>query len=113
MAGDSRDTPRAWQVTNDTPLQAHLHLPLGDIVPEAAIELGQAAREAGAQLRIGLEHDLLLFGPNPLALSPAFWAMSAGAPVVACPGSTWCTKGMVDSRGAAEQIGRRLPQQAD
>jgi sulfite reductase beta subunit-like hemoprotein len=113
LAGGSYGAPRVWQVDNDTPLQAHLHLPLGDITPEAAIELGRAVEEARAELRIGLAHDLLLHGPRPLVLSPALWTWSAQAPVVACPGSTWCSKGIVDARGAAERIGRRLSRPAD
>jgi len=44
--------PRLRRVERETPLQARLHLPLGDIKPEAAIELGEAVEAAGAELRL-------------------------------------------------------------
>jgi len=112
LAGRSDGTPDVRWVGSDTPLQAHLHLPLGDIMPEAAIELGRAVEEVGAKLRVGLEHDLLLYGHSPPALSAPLQTFSTRVPVVACPGSTWCTKGIANSRAAAERIGCRLPQQS-
>lgn len=112
LADGSHGAPHVRRVGNDTPLQARLRLPLGDIMPEAAIELGRAVEEVDAKLRIGLEHDLLLYGHSPPALSAALSALSTRMPVVACPGSTWCTKGIVDCRAAAERIVSRLPQQA-
>lgn len=112
-AGRSRCVLRVWQVEEDTPLQAHLRLPLGDIGPEAAIELARTVQEADATLRIGVEHDLLVYGPNSVALSPGLEALTTVSPVIACPGSTWCAKGIVDSRDAAERIGRRLPRGAN
>ncbi len=102
------DGPGIVRVTEDAPLQARLYLPLGDITPEAAMRLSSAATASGAILRIGLDHDLLLYGRRPVALHPDLEAFSASAPVLACPGSTWCTKGIVDSRGAAVRIGRRV-----
>ncbi|HBO45535.1 MAG TPA: hypothetical protein DD670_16705 [Planctomycetaceae bacterium] len=105
---DGHGLPRVWRVERDTPLQAHLHLPLGDLMPEPARELGRAVREARGELRIGLDHDLLLFGEAMPVLARELRDLATRAPVVACPGSTWCSKAIVDSRAAAERIGRRL-----
>lgn len=102
---------RVWQVGGDTPLQSHLRLPLGDVMPEEALEVGWAVETAGARLRIGLAHDLLLYGHGSVTLSQRLRTLSARAQVVACPGSTWCNKGIVDARHAADRIGRRLQQQ--
>jgi len=74
--------------------------------------LGRAVEEVDATLRIGLEHDLLLYGQSPPALGAALRSLSTRVPVVACPGSTWCTKAIVNSRAAAERIGCRLPEQS-
>ncbi|MFW6169396.1 MAG: hypothetical protein ACODAD_02820 [Planctomycetota bacterium] len=110
-AGGAYRIAQLWRVAEDTPLQAHLRLPLGDIMPEAARELGRAVEEANARLRLGPAHDLLVYGRAPLTLSPPLRALSDHVPVVACPGSTWCRRGIADSRGAADRIGRRLSRQ--
>ena len=101
--------PHLRRVDRETPLQARLRLPLGDVEPEAAIELGAAVETAGAELRLGLEHDLFVFGATPLGLSPALEAMTGGPSVVACPGTAWCTRAVADSRGAALRIRDAIP----
>jgi len=100
--------PALRRVEIETPLAARLFLPLGDIAAEPALELGAAVEAAGAELRLGLEHDLLIFGTTPLAGSPQLCALREGPHVVACPGATWCTRGIVDSRAAALRIGAAL-----
>jgi sulfite reductase beta subunit-like hemoprotein len=105
--------PRLRRVERETPLQAHLLLPLGDIEPDAAIELGEAVEAAGAELRLGLEHDLFAFGGTPLGLSPALAALTGGPAVVACPGTAWCTRAVADSRGAAARIRGAMPDRCD
>ncbi|MGQ9576556.1 MAG: hypothetical protein ACUVUC_14685 [Thermoguttaceae bacterium] len=101
--------PAIPHVQADTPLQAHLRFPLGDLEPEIAEELAAAAAAAGSQLRIGLNHDLLLFGTSPLRLPPAVDQFGCGPTLVACPGATWCSKGIVNSREAARRIRQALP----
>jgi sulfite reductase beta subunit-like hemoprotein len=62
--------PAMHRVESDTPLEAHLHLPLGDLAPAIAEELCTAVEAVGAELRIGLDHDLLVFGPKATAGPP-------------------------------------------
>ncbi|MFO7903990.1 MAG: nitrite/sulfite reductase [Pirellulaceae bacterium] len=111
-AGGSHRIAQLSRVEGNTPLQARLHLPLGDLMPDRAKELGRAVEEARGRLRVGLAHDLLVYTQNPVTLSPPLRALLDHGPVVACPGSTWCSRGIADSRGAAERIGRRLSRKA-
>ncbi len=83
---------------------ARLQLPLGDIQPEPAIELAHAAEEAGAALRLGLDHDVFLYGRSALKWRKSFRSFVGQPRVVACPGSAWCRRGITDSRAAAQQI---------
>jgi sulfite reductase beta subunit-like hemoprotein len=101
--------PAMSQVQTDIPLQAHLHLPLGDLDPGIAEELCAAAEETGAELRIGLDHDLLVFGRSPLRLPAAVALLQGGPTLVACPGAETCTKGIANSRDAARRIRSALP----
>lgn len=101
--------PPMYQVENDTPLQCRLSLPLGDITAENALRLADSLEKAETELRIGLEHDLLLFGDVLPELNAELADFQEGVSVLACPGSTWCTRGIVDSRDAARRIRRRLP----
>jgi sulfite reductase beta subunit-like hemoprotein len=101
--------PRLERVGQETPLQARLSLPLGDVAPQPAVELADAAEEAKAELRLGLEHDLFVYGHAPVRWSPALEALRNRPTVVACPGSTWCARGIADSRAAARRILRILP----
>ncbi len=84
-----------------------LHPPLGDIMPDAALALADALEAADGQLRLGLEHDLFVFGE--VELDADLRAIEGGPSIVACPGSTWCERGIADSRAAALQIREALP----
>lgn len=101
--------PDVHPVESDAPLRARLSLPLGDLDPEAALELADAVGASGSELRLGLQHDLLAFGGAPLVLSRPLRAMLDRPSVVACPGSTWCRRGIADSRAAARRILDILP----
>jgi len=90
-------------------LQSRLALPLGDIFPEDAERLAAAVEAVGGEMRIGLDHDLLVFGETAPELGPALAELAKDVYIVACPGTTWCTRGVADSRGAAERIRQRLP----
>jgi sulfite reductase (ferredoxin) len=98
------DTPR---VSGEPVKETRLRLPLGDIEPDAATALADAAEAAGAVVRIGFEHDLFIYGS--IELSPELTALVGGPSIVSCPGNTWCEKGIACSRGAAAAIRERLP----
>jgi len=85
-------------------VRVHLRPPLGDLAPDAALALAEAAEVAEAQLRIGLDHDLLLYGFRSVALPESAAALTEGPVVVSCPGLTWCARGIADSRAAAGRI---------
>ena len=63
--------------------------------------------EAG--IRIGFEHDLFLYGKTPVGLPPGIEAWADAPRIVACPGSTWCGRGIADSRQAGGRIAAALP----
>ena len=91
------------------PLRERLFLPLGDIAPDMVLEMVEAVGAVNGEVRLGMWHDLLIFAETKPALSPRLAALSGGNAVVACPGATWCTRGFVDSRAAANRIGCALP----
>ena len=91
------------------PLRERLCLPLGDIGPDMVLEMIEAVRTAGGEVRLGVCHDLLIFAKMEPSLGPRLLALRSTNSVVACPGATWCTRGLVDSRAAACRIRRALP----
>jgi sulfite reductase beta subunit-like hemoprotein len=101
--------PALRLVEGETPLRQRLHLPLGDIAPDAVLELVEAVRAADGEVRLGICHDLLLFAKTEPVLAPRLTALYDESVVVTCPGSTWCMRGIVDSRAAAGRIGSKLP----
>lgn len=111
LAADAWPSPPARQVEDEgVPIQARLLLPRGDMEPDLAVELADAAEAAGAVMRIGFEHDVWLYGPAMPALGAELSAMAAAlAAVTACPGSTWCLRGLADTRSAADRVRAALP----
>jgi sulfite reductase beta subunit-like hemoprotein len=101
--------PTFRRVEKELPLVDRLVLPLGDISPELVLELMDAVEAVGAEVRLGMEHDLLILGGAKPVLSPKLAVLSGGNVVVACPGATWCTKGFVDCRAVAGRISAALP----
>jgi len=83
---------------------AHFHLPRGDITPAAAAELADAVEDAGHVIRIGLDHDLIVFGRGPFPLQGGLTALASAPTVVACPGITWCARAIANSREMADRI---------
>ncbi len=90
-------------------LQARLHLPLGDIAPEAVFELAAAVEAARGEIRLGVCHDLFLLAETAPSLSPRLASLADGQPLCACPGATWCNRGLVDSRAAAGRLRAAMP----
>lgn len=101
--------PTLRRVENELPLVERLVLPLGDIAPEMVLELMDAVEAVGAEVRLGMEHDLLILGGAKPVLSPSLAALSGSNAVVACPGATWCTRGFVDCRAVAGRVCSALP----
>jgi sulfite reductase beta subunit-like hemoprotein len=108
-------TPEATlrRVEREVPLRARLSLPLGDLAPDAASELADAVQAAGAELRLGLQHDLFVYGDAPVGWSPRLQALANRPRVVACPGVTWCTRAIADSRAAAARTLETLPDRCE
>ncbi len=85
-----------------------LQLPNGNINPEEAIQLADAAEPHGAELRINLEHALELYGLRTIQL-PANLAALENLPVItACPGLSSCARGLTDTWGIADTIRQRI-----
>ena len=92
----------------DLKLVWRLHLPNGNIGVDDATQLAEAAAGRQAQLRINLEHGLELFGAQTFAL-PERLATLANLPlVIACPGSSSCSKALTDTWAVADAIRQRL-----
>ena len=89
--------------------RAHLRLPLGDLTPGQALGLAKGAEKAAGTIRLGFEHDLFVFAESELRLSPELESMSNGPSVVACPGTTWCSRGLSDSRGVERELRNDWP----
>jgi sulfite reductase (ferredoxin) len=95
-------------VSGECSVETRLHLPLGDLAPDLAERLAEVVEQVGGHIRIGLEHDLWLYTPGDLPL-PAELKLLAEAPsMVVCPGSTWCQRGLVNTRQAAARIHQSL-----
>jgi sulfite reductase (ferredoxin) len=101
--------PALRLVEAEVPLREQLHLPLGDITPDIVLELVDAVRAADGEVRLGMCHDLLIFAKAKPTLSPRLMALSVEPSIVACPGATWCSRGIVDSRAAASRVRGKFP----
>lgn len=92
-----------------------LQLPNGNITPNEAVQLADAAEPEGAALRINLEHGLELCGARSFELPEKLAALAANPIIIACPGSVSCSKGLVGCWAAADRLrdalaGRRGPE---
>jgi len=109
LRGDHRPEPDLSPGNADSKLLYHLRPPLGDLAPDPARELAGAVAAVGAKLRIGFEHDLLVHGEAPPALTPPLQKLTSEPCIVSCPGTTWCSRAIADSRGTAASIRATLP----
>lgn len=89
-------------------LQSQLRFPLGNIDTADAVALADAAEASGTAIRIGFDHDVLLFGATRPALPLSLVARGEAPAVVACPGAAWCSRGIVDTHEPAREIERSL-----
>jgi len=99
--------PNTPRVSGEPLKETRLRLPLGDIEPDLAAELADAAETNRTVIRLGFEHDIFLYGD--IELGPALKALVGGPSIVSCPGSTWCERGITCSRDAATAIREKLP----
>jgi sulfite reductase (ferredoxin) len=78
--------------------------PLGDLTFEDTKCIAGMAEGVSGELRIGFAHEIVLIGPIPKHLCPLSSTMRPALRIVACPGTTWCSRGVADSRAAAGSI---------
>jgi sulfite reductase beta subunit-like hemoprotein len=109
LRGGDGPGPDSAPVRERAKLAFRLRPPLGDLMPAPARELADAVAAAGAELRIGFEHDLLVYGNVPPALTPSLRPWAAEPRIVSCPGTAWCSRGLADSRGTAASVRAALP----
>jgi len=81
-----------------------LAVPHGDVPIDVLRGLIAAASGPGAQMRIGIEHDLHLFGVPPESLDHSVRPWADAGRVVACPGAALCPKAAVSTYEAADAL---------
>jgi sulfite reductase beta subunit-like hemoprotein len=92
---------------NAKPL-CRLQLPNGNINPDEAIQLADAAEPHGAELRINLEHGLELYGPQTLTLPDNLAVLETLPIITACPGTSRCARAITDTWGLANAIRQHI-----
>lgn len=102
-------TPPVEVMEGDRPETVRLQLTRGDIAPEEAIQLAFVLENSRATLRLGLEHDLQIFADKQPDMPRGLERLADAARVVACPGTTWCPRGIAHSRRAEERIREAVP----
>ena len=107
-ARQSRPVIAPTPAGKDIRLLHRLQLPNGNISPRAALELADAAEPQAAILRINLEHGLELYGKKPIELPDGLARLASNPVIIACPGSTTCTRALADCWAAADQIRNTL-----
>lgn len=81
-----------------------LQLPNGNINGTQAIQLANAAEPKGAVLRINLEHRLELYGKETVQLPEILARLESNPIIIACPGTTTCSKGIANTWETADSI---------
>ena len=101
------------RVAATVPLQQRVVLPLGDIPSADVCRLADAVDAADAVIRLGIRHDLHIFGNQPVDLPESIGSLARRLSVVACPGVTLCTRGVANSRAAGRAILDSLPDELE
>lgn len=81
-----------------------LGVPYGDLPLEALRALVERVVLAGGQLRIGLEHDLHVFGLEVESLPEVVRPWATSGRLVSCPGTDLCPKAATPTHGAADAL---------
>ena len=87
-----------------TPLVARIQLINGNILPDDAIALADAAEKAGAIIRVSFSHGLELYGDTPIELPEDLKRLEGLPKIVACPGTSTCPNGIVNCQQVAGEI---------
>ena len=87
-----------------TPLIARIQLINGDILPDDAIALADAAEKVGAIIRVSFSHGLELYGDTAIELPENLKKLEGLPKVVACPGTSTCKNGIVDCQQVAREL---------
>lgn len=108
----SQEAPDCSPCENKPMLRLPLHH--GDVYPNRLKELLDFLEENGGDLRVGVEHNLMIVcGVSGMSL-PAFWQERLSAPsIVACPGTTHCSRALVDTHRVADAIAEAVPEGRD
>jgi sulfite reductase beta subunit-like hemoprotein len=86
-----------------------LSLPNGDLTPAQAERLADLCDAHSARTTLDNQQGIRVFGPSSslqtaLAQDALLAGLARPVSVVACPGVTWCTKGIADSRAMALRL---------
>ena len=83
----------------------------GDLTPEAAEALAELAESEQVRVRIDTQHRVIIFGPDAGKLRRSVSGLAALAEaakpqtnVVACPGTRWCGRALVDTNSLADRL---------
>ena len=87
----------------------------GDVTPEQADNLAAISRRRDVRTRIAVGHQVIVFGRIPSVRSavqelPALRAAAGSQPqIITCPGTRWCSRGLVDTNAMADRLREVLP----
>jgi sulfite reductase (ferredoxin) len=86
-----------------------LNFAKGDVTAEAARGLARLAERDETAVRIANQHQVIIYGATQASVASALAeqsaledAMAMNVSVVACPGTRWCKRGLVDTNAMAE-----------
>jgi len=85
----------------------------GELAPQDAMALAQAAMKANAHIRINFHHGLDIYAKDGFEVPPSLKPFSHLPRIVACPGSTTCTNGLVDCPHIAGVLSEALKNNAN
>lgn len=96
--------PEAPAAPAQWPSHLRLGVPRGDVPLDQADELAGLLERTSGEIRLGIEHDLHLFGVDGAQLSARLADQSRAGRVVACPGVALCSKAAGPTAEAALEL---------